>query len=208
MKVNFGYERLMYMKIMLSRLSYFLVFICFVISTISSADDKEAGSDASSNKPQQSQSSQRNILEVGGVRVLSRTSLSKLPETASMVEFTSTIIDSGNGPEICIGGVRSSLPPQCSGPIVVDLVMGDWSERASGISWGQRTVVVSWPPNLDKKVTLFSDREAEERTSQFDDSFPLPDECVDLDWKNTVDVEQLSNWANANPEIVGIAYFS
>jgi len=148
------------------------------------------------------------VFDVGGIEVVSHTSLSELPEAATEVEFTSTIIDSGNGPEICIGGVAESLPPQCSGPIIEDLVMGDWAETASRVSWGERTVVVSWPPNQNRKVTLYSDREAEERSSQFNDGFPLPGECVDLDWENTVDVEQLSYWADINPEIAGIAYFS
>jgi len=196
------------MKLSLTKSPCSFLFTCLFISACSNADGIDTDSDVNSNEVQQSQSSQQSVFEVGGVRIVSRTSLPELPEAATEVEFTSTIIDSGNGPEICIGGVLESLPPQCSGPIIEDLVMGDWAETASRVSWGERTVVVSWPPNQDRKVTLFSDREAEHRTGHSDDGFPLPGECADLDWKNTVDVEQLSYWADANPEIAGIAYFS
>jgi len=184
------------------------IFACLVISACSNADKLETGAGFGDGETQQSQRSRESVFDVGGIEVVSHTSLSELPEAATEVEFTSTIIDSGNGPEICIGGVAESLPPQCSGPIIEDLVMGDWAETASRVSWGERTVVVSWPPNQNRKVTLYGDREAEERSSQFNDGFPLPGECVDLDWENTVDVEQLSYWADINPEIAGIAYFS
>lgn len=195
-----------------AQLSCSFASIFLVISACSNNGGIETGADVSSNvisnEAQQNQSSQESVFEVDGIRVISFTSLSELPEAASKVEFTSTIIDSGSGPEICIGAVLTSLPPQCNGPIIDGLVMGDWAETASRVSWGERTVVVSWPPNEDSKLTLFSDRESEERTSQINDGFPVPDECVNLDWNNTVAIELLASWADANPEISGIAYFS
>lgn len=49
---------------------------------------------------------------------------------------------SGADPELCLGGVAESLPPQCSG---VPLVGWDWAqvngeEEAAGTTWGEYTV--------------------------------------------------------------------
>jgi len=144
---------------------------------------------------------------IADVEIVSETDLAELPEVASKVEFSSMIIDSGDGPEICLGGVNESLPPQCSGPVAEGLQMVDWAETVSGVSFGERTVVVSWPP-IDNKVTFLSDREYEQRNTIRQNNFPLPKECENLDWEKTVDIEVLSNWADANPEIAKIAYFS
>jgi hypothetical protein len=47
-----------------------------------------------------------------------------------------------HGPQLCLGGVDDSLPPQCGGP---DITNWDWSdveaESASGTTWGEYTVV-------------------------------------------------------------------
>lgn len=48
----------------------------------------------------------------------------------------------GADPELCLGGIAESLPPQCSG---VRLVGWDWAqvdgeEQASGTTWGEYTV--------------------------------------------------------------------
>ncbi len=48
-----------------------------------------------------------------------------------------TVLDSGNGPELCLGAVAESYPPQCGGPAVADLEWGDVGfEEASGVKWG------------------------------------------------------------------------
>lgn len=49
----------------------------------------------------------------------------------------------GHGPQLCLGGVAESYPPQCGGP---DVVGWDWdtvegSESASGTTWGSYTVI-------------------------------------------------------------------
>ena len=50
-----------------------------------------------------------------------------------------TVVDKGDGAELCLSGVLDSLPPQCTGPV---LVGWDWSElegdfdEASGVRWG------------------------------------------------------------------------
>lgn len=54
-----------------------------------------------------------------------------------------TVLDDGEGAELCLGGVMTSLPPQCGGPV---LVGWDWSEHAgafedvSGVRWGEFVV--------------------------------------------------------------------
>jgi hypothetical protein len=54
-----------------------------------------------------------------------------------------TVLDDGDGAELCLGGVADSLPPQCSGP---PLAGWDWSEydgdyeQRSGVRWGEFVV--------------------------------------------------------------------
>lgn len=65
------------------------------------------------------------------------------------VEYTGsgTVLESpDHGPQLCLGGVQLSLPPQCGGP---DLVGWDWNavdneESASGTTWGEYSVVGTW----------------------------------------------------------------
>jgi hypothetical protein len=47
------------------------------------------------------------------------------------------VIDEGDGPELCLGAVAESYPPQCGGPALADFDWGDvGSEQASGVRWG------------------------------------------------------------------------
>ncbi|MCP3423066.1 hypothetical protein [Nocardioides pinisoli] len=47
------------------------------------------------------------------------------------------VIDDGDGPEMCLGAIAESYPPQCGGPALVDFDWGDvGSEQASGVRWG------------------------------------------------------------------------
>lgn len=60
---------------------------------------------------------------------------------------SATVLESrDHGPQLCLGGVATSLPPQCGGP---DIVGWDWSlvddeESASGTTWGTYSVVGTW----------------------------------------------------------------
>ena len=48
-----------------------------------------------------------------------------------------TVLDSGEGPEMCLGAVAESYPPQCGGPALADFDWGDvGSEEAAGVRWG------------------------------------------------------------------------
>jgi hypothetical protein len=60
---------------------------------------------------------------------------------------TATVLESReHGPQLCLGAVQLSYPPQCGGP---DLIGWAWDavdgvERANGITWGDYTVVGTW----------------------------------------------------------------
>ena len=60
---------------------------------------------------------------------------------------STTVLESPqHGPQLCLGGVAESYPPQCGGPDVVgwrwDEVRGE--ESANGTTWGTFTVVGTW----------------------------------------------------------------
>lgn len=57
-----------------------------------------------------------------------------------------TVLQEGDGPpELCLGGVRESLPPQCGGP---EIAGWDWdtveADSAQDTTWGQYTVEGTW----------------------------------------------------------------
>ncbi len=162
--------------------------------------------DAAVDPAQSGASSQ--LFQVEGVDVDPASSAVERPEVASQVEFSGTLIDSGEGFEFCVGVVLESLPPQCSGFIVQGLESSGWAHVEGGVAFGERTVVVSWPPNSDNAVQLVSDRLFEQPVVDPSTPFPLPDMCEGLDWQETVDIEVLSNWADQNSDKAGLAYFS
>ena len=60
-----------------------------------------------------------------------------------------TVLDDGDGTELCLGGFRASYPPQCGGP---RLVGWDWSEhtgdfeRSEDMRWGEFVVTGRFEP--------------------------------------------------------------
>lgn len=64
--------------------------------------------------------------------------------TDQRYEASGTVLESDeHGPQLCLGGVADSLPPQCGGP---DIVGWDWAEvegeeSANGTTWGDFHVV-------------------------------------------------------------------
>lgn len=119
------------------------------------------------------------VYEIDGIEVVTATRLDELPGRATQVEFLTTVIDSGDGPELCIGGVADSLPPQCSGPVAAGLDMEGWSEEMNHVRWGDRSVVVTWPP-IDGVVDVVSDSPI----VAWDAAYPpdeLPAECHDVE---------------------------
>lgn len=52
-----------------------------------------------------------------------------------------TVLDPGTGPELCLGAVAESYPPQCSGPKIEGFEWGDvGAEEAAGVKWGTYAV--------------------------------------------------------------------
>lgn len=48
-----------------------------------------------------------------------------------------TVLDPGTGPQLCLGPIAESYPPQCGGPAVDGFEWGDVGfEEASGVKWG------------------------------------------------------------------------
>ncbi len=146
---------------------------------------------------------ERRRFEVDGAEVWTRSALKELPETATKVEVSSTVIDSGNGPELCMGNVMESLPPKCAGPVVDGLQMGSWTTSRSGVTWGERTMILEWPP-LRGRLTLISDRAFDSSHWQEPEPLALPSECESIDRLTSVDV--LNQWAAAHPDQAGLVY--
>lgn len=56
-----------------------------------------------------------------------------------------TVLDDGHGPELCLGAIAESYPPQCGGPAIRNWSWGDHKhQRAAGVRWGFFTLVGTW----------------------------------------------------------------
>jgi hypothetical protein len=68
-----------------------------------------------------------------------------MPPAQPKMTATATVLqDQSHGPQLCLSGVRTSLPPQCGGP---DLVGWDWAaalahEERGGTTWVDSVTVV------------------------------------------------------------------
>jgi hypothetical protein len=61
-----------------------------------------------------------------------------VPEGEVRTQGLVMVLDDGDGPELCLGAVAESYPPQCGGPALEDFDFGDvGAEQASGVTWGQ-----------------------------------------------------------------------
>ncbi|MDK3256076.1 hypothetical protein [Blastococcus capsensis] len=69
------------------------------------------------------------------------------PTEEQRYSATAMVLESaGHGPQLCLGGVAESYPPQCGGPDVVgwDWEAVDGEETAAGTTWGEYTVTGTW----------------------------------------------------------------
>lgn len=69
-----------------------------------------------------------------------------VPAAEGEVTGRATVLDDGEGPELCLGSIALSLPPQCDGP---KLLNWDWAdhpeaESAGGVTWGSYAVTGEW----------------------------------------------------------------
>jgi hypothetical protein len=68
------------------------------------------------------------------------------PAASGQVTTVTTVLQEGDGPpELCLGGVAESHPPQCGGP---EIAGWDWdtveAESAQDTTWGEYEVAGSW----------------------------------------------------------------
>ncbi|GAA1934948.1 hypothetical protein [Nocardioides hwasunensis] len=100
-----------------------LVLSVAVLSACSSGDDTTATDPAGSGEPSGPASS-------SGVPT-------PVPDGEVRTSGLVTVLDDGDGPELCLGAVAESFPPQCGGPKVADFEWGDvGAEKAAGVTWG------------------------------------------------------------------------
>lgn len=57
---------------------------------------------------------------------------------------TYTILDTGDGPVLCEGGVRESWPPSCDGPGIIGWDWDAWPhEDVQGVRMGEYSLIVT-----------------------------------------------------------------
>ena len=68
------------------------------------------------------------------------------PTAPVEVQGLGTVLDSDDSPELCLGAVAESYPPQCSGPPIVgwDWDAVDGAETANEVTWGAYAVWGEW----------------------------------------------------------------
>lgn len=129
-------------------------------------------------------------------------------------EATSIVLESpSHGPQLCLGGVEESYPPQCGGP---DVVGWDWDavdgeESANGTTWGSYTVTGTWdgealtltePPIEPQPV-----QRPDEDRDRFATPCPEPVEgwaVLDPDTTSDAAMEAAIEYARAQPEVGGV----
>jgi hypothetical protein len=89
-----------------------------------------------------------------GEQVESGGTTTSTPSAEQRYEADATVLEGGgHGPQLCLGGIETSYPPQCGGPDVVgwdwDAVTGE--ESAIGTTWGSFHVVGTY---VDGTFTL------------------------------------------------------
>lgn len=112
------------------------------------------------------------------------------PEGAVSTRTPVTVMDQDGTPELCLGAVAESYPPQCGGP---ELVGWDWDDYGSdtyeeeqGTRWGQYVVRGTYDPDGDtfevESATPGSQWEGEDAHEETDLSTPCeePEDGWDL----------------------------
>jgi hypothetical protein len=127
-------------------------------------------------------------------------------------QATATVLESpDHGPQLCLGGIADSYPPQCGGP---DVEGFDWSdvegeESANGTTWGTYTVVGAW--DGDALTLTEPPRPPEDRPPSPEVRFPTPCPEPDGGW-HVVDRAKTSqpamdaamSYARSQPTIGGV----
>jgi hypothetical protein len=109
------------------------------------------------------------------------------PVEAERYAVSTTVLESpDHGPQLCLGGVEQSLPPQCGGPDVVGFEWADVDdeESANGTIWGDYGLVGTWD---GERFTLTE-------PPGDPDSVPRPDGSPDPDFSTPCDPPE-GGWA-------------
>ena len=100
-----------------------------------------------------------------------------------------TVLDDGDGAELCLGGVADSLPPQCGGPPLVGWEWADHQghfESRSGVRWGDFVVTGTLDgTSLTPSVVVPADEfeEPDDSAAFEDDSLATPCPEPDGGWR-------------------------
>ena len=99
------------------------------------------------------------------------------PDDTIYAVMTTVLENAEHGPQLCIGGVQESFPPQCGGP---DVVNWDWEEApakesANGVTWGTYLVAGTYD---GESFTLTAPPELPEATTQMQ-SVDFTSPCVE-----------------------------
>jgi hypothetical protein len=133
------------------------------------------------------------------------------PTDDTIYAVTATVLQApGQEPQLCLGGVATSLPPQCGGP---EIVNWDWEEAPtketrSGVTWGDYLVAGTFD---GERFTLTEPPQAPEVSSQMSSvDFTSPCEEPPGGW-HVADATKATDEAlsttleavNADPEFAG-----
>ena len=100
-----------------------------------------------------------------------------------------TVLDDGDGAELCLGGVMDSLPPQCGGPSLVGWEWADHQgdfESRGGARWGDFMVTGTFDgTSLTPSDVVPADEfeEPDDSAAFEDDSFATPCPEPDGGWR-------------------------
>lgn len=135
------------------------------------------------------------------------------PAQAQRYTATATVLESpDHGPQLCLGGVADSYPPQCGGP---DVIGWDWDhvpskESANGTTWGSYTVVGTW----DGRALTLTEPPSEPRPPEPPDdedrfATPCPEpqggwQVVDPAKATDEAMQQAIAYAQAQPSVGGV----
>jgi hypothetical protein len=117
-----------------------------------------------------------------------------------------------HGPQLCLGDVAASFPPQCGGPDVIgwDWAAVDDAESANGTTWGDYTVVGTWDGEaltLTEPPRAPEPEGAEPDDTQFDTPCPTPAGgwgVVDEPTATQEAMDRAAAYARSQPDVGGV----
>lgn len=106
-----------------------------------------------------------------------------LPPGEVTTTYAATVLDDGEGAELCLGGTLDSLPPQCGGP---RLLGWDWAdhegdfEDVSGTRWGEFAVTGTFD-GTDLTPTAVTPADQFEAPARDEEPNPFTTRCSEPD---------------------------